>query len=438
MRTTTRWVAVVCLMAASFGGCGEEEETTPPPERFPGGTDPLPALPSSVTLPIVFVHGFAGSAAQYQSQAMRFVANGYPADRIVAYDHDGAGFDFGAYVAGVDAVIDQALADFNVEQVYLVGHSRGTLVSSMYLGDATRAAKVAKYIALDGQPCPDAVPCIAPTQALIPGQAHVEVATSAESFAMQYEFLIGEAPEVVDIVNQALPVEISGRAVTFPANTGRAASTLRLFELDETDGSRVSSEPIATFSIGADGNWGPVTIAPDKHYEAQLTGEASTTQHFYMQPFRRSTNLVRLLSGDPDAPTRVNTNVGDGHAAIIALRMREWMTTDVLEITTESASGDEATINAITADVGNDNIAIHIHDDAASPGESTLGPIEYFASQPFQAGVDVYMPASDPTDGTITLRNLPRGDATKPQVLSFPNWNSTDHMVMAVFNDYAD
>ena len=29
-------------------------------------------------LPIVFVHGGAGSAAQYRSQQMRFAANGYP------------------------------------------------------------------------------------------------------------------------------------------------------------------------------------------------------------------------------------------------------------------------------------------------------------------------------------------------------------------------
>ena len=97
------------------------------------GTDPLPALPEDVALPIVFVHGFAGSAQQYESQAMRFVANGYPQERIIAYDHDGAGLDIDAYVAGVTEVVDEALATFDVEQVYLVGHSRGTRVSSTYL-----------------------------------------------------------------------------------------------------------------------------------------------------------------------------------------------------------------------------------------------------------------------------------------------------------------
>ena len=129
---------------------------------------PLPPLPDDVALPIVFVHGFAGSAQQYESQAMRFVANGYPQERIVAYDHDGAGIDIEGYTAGLDEVVDDALAEFDVEQVYLVGHSRGTIVSSAYLGDPAQAAKVAKYVAIDGAPCPDVVPCVAPDQEDVP------------------------------------------------------------------------------------------------------------------------------------------------------------------------------------------------------------------------------------------------------------------------------
>jgi pimeloyl-ACP methyl ester carboxylesterase len=97
----------------------------------------------------VFVHGFAGSAQQYESQAIRFAANGYPQDRIVAFDHDGAGLDIAGYANGLDQLIDATLARFDVDQVYLVGHSRGTFVSSTYLGTPARAAKVAKYIALD-------------------------------------------------------------------------------------------------------------------------------------------------------------------------------------------------------------------------------------------------------------------------------------------------
>lgn len=414
----------------------------------PEGVDPLAPLPDDVALPIVFVHGFAGSAQQYESQAMRFVANGYPQERIVAYDHDGAGFDIAAYTAGVDEVVDATLAAFDVDQVYLVGHSRGTGVSTAYLGDPAQAAKVAKYVAIDGAPCPEVVPCLAPTQETIPGQAHVEVATSAESFAAQYEFLVGEAPEVVDIVPQRAPVVLSGRAVNFPANTGRDGSTLEVWEIDRDTGGRVGDEPHATFDLGPDGDFGPLEVTSGGYYEYLLTDPgAPTRHHLYLQPYVRSSDLVRLLSSPPDGPTRANANVGDDHASIVAIRMREWYASDtpaadgdqrdVLEVSTEHADGAEAPVDVVTDFVGNGTIGLHLHDDAATPGESTLAPLPYFSEQPFQNGIDVFMPASEAGDGTITVTNLPRGDADRPQTLNVPNWPSSTHSISVMFAEHA-
>jgi len=439
-------LVLVVLLAACSSGSDDDSasdttdtttSSTTPTTTEAEGTDPLPPLPEDVTLPIVFVHGFAGSAQQYESQAMRFVANGYPQERIIAYDHDGAGLDTEAYVAGVTEVIDDALATFDVEQVYLVGHSRGTGVSSAYLTDPAQAAKVARYVAIDGQPCPDVVPCVAPTQESFPGQSHVEVATSKESFAMQYEFLVGEAPEVVDIVPQRAPVAIEGRAVNFPANTGREA-TLEIWEVDPETGARAGDEPHATFELGPDGAFGPLEIESGAHYEYALTTDASpVTHHLYLQPYVRSSHLVRLLSSPPDGPTRANTNTGDDHASLIAIRMREWYAEgedrDVLDI---SVDGGEP-VDAITDFVGNGAIGLHIHDDAATPGETTLEPLPYFSEQPFQSGMDVFMPATADGSGTITVTNLPRGDAERPQVLNVPAWPSSEHATSVVFTDWA-
>jgi pimeloyl-ACP methyl ester carboxylesterase len=414
------------------------------------GVDPLPPLPDDVALPIVFVHGFAGSAQQYESQAMRFVANGYPQERIVAYDHDGAGFDIAGYTTGVDEVIDATLAEFDVDQVYLVGHSRGTGVSTAYLGDPARAAKVAKYVAIDGAPCPDVVPCLAPTQETHPGQAHVEVATSEESFAAQYEFLVGEAPEVVDIVPQREPVVLSGRAVNFPANTGREGADLDVWAIDPDTGARTGDEPHASFEIGADGGFGPLEVEHGGHYEYVLSAADSPVQHhLYLQPYQRSSHLVRLLSSPPDGPTRTNTNVGDDHASVIAIRMREWYADDlpdvegdqrdVLEISTSGPGADEQPVDAIADFVGNGAIGLHLHDDAATPGETTLAALPYFSEQPFQSGVDVFMPAStsaDEPDGTITVTNLPRGDTGRPQTVNVPNWPSSGHTISVMFADH--
>lgn len=407
-----------------------------PPDGGSAGTDALPPIPADKALPLVFVHGFAGSAQQYMSQAQRFIANGYPPERIRAYEHDGQGFDTNAFVTGLTQVVDGLLSEFNVSKVYLVGHSRGTAVSSTFLGNATQAAKVAKYVAVDGSPCPSGVSCITPNQAMFQGQKHVEVCTSKESFAMQYEFLIGEKPMVVDIVRQRAPVEISGRVVNFPANTGRAGTTLKLFEVDSQTGARTQTDPLATFMVGDNGNWGPTTVNPDKHYEFELTSNRGLTSHFYWQRFLRSSNLVRLLSGPPDSAARMNTNTSDNHTAMVVSRQREWLASDVLEISTKSAGMDQPVVNAITAAAGAANsIGIHIHDAAASPGNSSLAALPYFSSQSFQYGVDVFMPAADPPTGVITLRNLPRGDMSKPQVLNLPNWKSSAHFVSVVFSD---
>jgi hypothetical protein len=81
-------------------------------------------------------------------------------------------------------------------------------------------------------------------------------------------------------------------------------------------------------------------------------------------------------------------------------------------------------------------IGLYVHDDKATPGMTSLALLPYFSTQPFQTGVDVYLPASEPPNGTITLTNLPRGDKTKPQVLNVPNWPSSTHTIMVMFADY--
>ena len=433
--------------ASSSGRADASTETAESVE----GADNLAAIPDDEALPIVFVHGFAGSAQQFQSQAQRFVMNGYPAERLRAYEHDGVATDIPGFVAGLDEMIDEARETFGTEKVFLMGHSRGTAVSSQYLSDAARAAKVEKYVALDGAGCEGvSVPCVAPAQTTntrpgqtdpLPGQKHVEVATSKESFVVQFKHFFGREPKLIDIVKQNAPVVISGRAVNFPANTGREGITLEHWELDE-NGKRVGSDPKAKFELGADGAWGPVTVDPDKHYEQVLLSPDMPNQHhFYAQPFLRSSQFVRLLSGPADADSRVHTNTSEHHAALVLIRMREWTGDDKVEVSTKSESGDQEAKNIITADVGNaasmrPPISIFVHDDTATPEVSSLLLLDWFPMQPFQTGVDLFIPANETPDGTITLLNIPRGDTAKPQTIRIPNWASSKHTLTVMFDDY--
>lgn len=107
----------------------------------------------------------------------------------------------------------------------------------------------------------------------------------------------------------------------------------------------------------------------------------------------------------------------------------------MLEISTKSKSGDQAPKNVISA-ASNNRIAIFLHDDTATPGESSLALLPWFPEQAFQTGVDIFMPANEEPDGTITIRNLPRGDESKPQVIRMPNWSSTHHNVSVLLSDF--
>lgn len=419
--------------------------STVPDNVNPDGVDPLPPLDDAVAVPIVFVHGFAGSAQQIESNAMRFEMNGYPVDRIFAYEQDGAGLDPTVFVDGLAATVEQARAEFGVEQVYLIGHSRGTFVSNVYLEDPDNAANVAKYVAIDGRPCPEfehAPPCYAPTQGVFVGQTHVEVASSPEAFAAQFEFLFGEPPAAAEIVAQREPIVIAGRAVNFPANTGRGGTTLDIWEIDAETGQRVAAVPHATFELGDDGAFGPVELAHGGHYEYALTSpDSHVVHHVYVQPYLRSSRFVRLLSGDSESATRVNTNMSDDHVALIAMRMREWYATDRDDVPGDQRDVLEVASSAGTVDVlaefvGNGTIGVHIHDDAATPGETTLAPLPFFADQPFQSGVDVFIPASPDASGTVTITNLPRGDASAPQTFHIPDWPSSGHAVSLLFTDF--
>ena len=117
----------------------------------------------------------------------------------------------------------------------------------------------------------------------------------------------------------------------------------------------------------------------------------------------------------------------------------------MLEVGTKSPSqGNEPPVEILENVTSNGNIGVHIHDrgepvsdvNAEPDGVSSLQVIPFFDAQPFQTGIDVFMPATEPADGTITFRNEPRGDASRPQVLNIPNWASEGHAISANLNDY--
>lgn len=416
-----------------------------------GSSAPTTADADEPTLPIVYVHGGAGSPAQYETQAMRWASNDYP--NVVTGIDRTSSFPW-ILNPMLDAFFDGVMAETGDDQIYVIAHSLGTSLMVNYLNSSSeRSARVAKYINIDGATgvdCPGnpaPVECLGiaanparlmgPNNVHFPNQTHTQLVTSAESFVAQYEFLTGEEP-VTTLVLPEPPgeVEIAGKVINFPANTGVDGATVELWEVHPATGARKYAEPHAVFNLGPSGEWGPVAVNGQKHYEfSVMRPDSENVAHYYRQPFLRDDYLIRLLSSSPSSPIIQLTEVGPDHAAAVLIRYKEWWgdagaSNDTLEINGVNV------INDATSPRSNLTIGIHAFDLLSDKTTDVSAPIPDFFAMFFQTGVDVFMPASDPPDGTISFVNAPRGDTTRLQVVNTANWASEGHRILIQFNDY--
>ena len=428
-----------------------------PTAAYAGNNAPFNPEPPPGVGPIIFVHGGAGSAQQFDSQAMRFASNGWPVDLLFAFEYDStfATQSFPAVIARLNVFVDGVLAQTGADQVYLMGHSLGTFVSQVYLSVPFYAAKVAKYVNIDGgtaSALPGGVPTLAiwaelagsgavnppraivgATNVLLPGQFHVQSATSAEAFAAMFEFFTGEPPATTDIL--PVPpgqVEIAGRAVFFPANMGVGDATVEIWEVDDTTGARKYDEPVATCSLSGtgyyDGVWGPVKVNGLKHYEMVLLREGFRPHHFYFEPFMRSDYFVRLLTSPPGGIGEYMDR-SDYHSNLVITRQNDWRDEDVLEI-------NGVSVLPAIGGIAKNLIGLFVYDKDADGVSDLTQPIPLYHAITFMSGVDLYMPAAEPPDGTISIVVTPRWGGGKTQVINIPNWASSEHAMSVIVNDY--
>jgi pimeloyl-ACP methyl ester carboxylesterase len=404
--------------------------------------------------PAVFVHGFSGSGAQFQTQALRFASNGYPPELLNVLEYDSL---FGVETREevferLDARIADLLEASGADGVDLLGHSLGTTMMQEYLNsDPDRAADVAHYVNLDGATA-DAPPGGVPTLAVwgrgdparrIAGasnlyftrQTHTEVVTSVDTFEQVYTFFTGEEPATTEVVpEEGDRLTLSGRAVIFPQNTGVQGGTLEVHEVNGATGARVDDEPAATFALDGDGSWGPFEGRPGGNYEFAIVREGAATHHLYLEPFVRSDHLVRLLTSVPDGGIGDLIEPSDRHASLTIVRYKEWWgdqgeRSDALEINGLNV------LNETNAPIDKRAIGVFAF-DAGSDGVTDLTtPIPTLFALPFITGVDVFVPVSDPPTGTISVAARTRG-SDRTELVNVPDWVSADHRISIHFNEY--
>jgi hypothetical protein len=403
--------------------------------------------------PIVFVHGIEGSGAQFASQKIRFMSNGYPASWFdeIDYNSTRAVADKSEVHQQIDAAIAALKQGTGKSQVDVIAHSLGTSVMYDYLTNGSAAAQrrenVARYINVDGQSQNPGVPTLAvwagrgtpdrnmegAQNVTIPNQTHVQVMTSAESFVEYYRFLTGKAP-AHDIVPQSGAIQVAGKALFFPENRGLSGATVQIWSVNDL-GQRTTTAPLASIAItdGSQGGgaWGPVTIEAGKRYEFAILRTGLPTIHYYYEPFVRSDYSIRLLESDA-----VQTYAGlrPGSLSAVNIRYKElWGD--------QGAESDQLLINGLNiCTPGLCPISKQVNAffafDRNRDGETDLSsPDPLFNALPFLQGADVFIPASSPPSGTTSFQLLSRGTGPLRR-LKTPDWDSVSDGVVIQWNDF--
>ncbi|MEU4422103.1 alpha/beta hydrolase [Actinoplanes sp. NPDC024001] len=418
-----------------------------------GLTAPTPAAAEPVragaeTRPAVFIHGSAGSAMQFRTQAKRLASNGYPIELIEAHEYDSPNIAtiIASVYADLDARIARLLAASGAEQVDLLAHSLGTFVTQGYLNSSpARAARVANYVNLDGRPAtalPGGVRTLAiwgegdpartvagATNVHFPDQSHTQTVSSEESFREIYRFLQGREPRTTAVVPQRHP-QVSGRAVLFPSNAGVGAATVELYPVSPLTGRRLTHRPARVQPVAADGSFGPMPVLPYARYEFALVRAGQATHHFYFEPFVRSDAFVRLLTSRPGEGIGALVDTSDRHTALTFQRQKEWW----------GAEGDELWIdgrnilNAANAPRSKRVIGVFVFDDGSDGVTDLTAPLPEFFAVTFMTGMDVFIPAAQRRLGTVSILSRQRGGGFS--AMPVPNWRSSEHRVSIEIDDH--
>lgn len=135
-----------CADAPRPGSDDSSTPDAPPATDAPVTTDALVAR-----VPILFIHGVNGSAANFDAMRARFEARGWPASHLVARTFDdpawGCNVDNAATIA---TWVEELKATTGAAQIDLVAHSMGTLSSRYFVKNLEGTASTRTYVTLGG------------------------------------------------------------------------------------------------------------------------------------------------------------------------------------------------------------------------------------------------------------------------------------------------
>ena len=140
------------------------------------------------------------------------------------------------------------------------------------------------------------------TNLVLPGLDHREVAYHWRAFAETFRFIAGRAPDRLSVTAEPQPVLDGLRTSTRggPAtNQPVAGAQVEVWRVHPATAERIGDEPLHRETTGADGRWGPMTVAPDWVLEFVIAAPDHPITHSYRGPYPRSSNVVHLRPARP-------------------------------------------------------------------------------------------------------------------------------------------
>jgi triacylglycerol lipase len=188
---------------------GSVATTAPPTSATEVAMEPIAAVTKHD--PVLFVHGFTRSSADFAPFIERYVRNGWSADRLYTIDYNS--FYPNAYTGALIAgKVAQIRAETGAAKVDIVAHSMGNMGTRFYLKNLGGTAFVRDYVSISG-PNHGTLAAYTPECAAIPSCAEMQP-TSA--FLAQ----LNDGDETPGAVNY-YTVWSTGDDLIFPAESSK-------------------------------------------------------------------------------------------------------------------------------------------------------------------------------------------------------------------------
>lgn len=396
--------------------------------------------------PVIMIHGMLASGDTYANTAMHLLSNGYPENFMYTFDWNSLGGASAQTTGRLQSLVDSVLVITGKQKVILMGHSAGGGVGYSFCNDSIRSKKIHKYIHIASNPQtkPAGPKGEIPTMNIyskgdkvvagadIPGAEnvvfenldHYEVATSSLSFEKLFPFITESTTIPKTEIPSLSSPEIRGKVLTLGENSPATKTTVRLYYVDATTGSR-KGEAVYTFSPDDKGRYGPLKVDPTAFLEFEISSSEPDFRrvYYYFEPMTHDNPLVylrvfppagsiagALLSTLPKSDAQSVIAVFSANKAII--HQRDDFSVQGLQLS-----------NATLCSPSNSTIAMFLYDDGNK--QSTGNPHVVFSFLPFLKGADLFFQTEQVASTDLLLNG---------KKLTVRNYKSdSEGVVIAVF-----